>query len=165
MTNAEMVEVSEVGSGVVIRPRLDRSARPFDSLSDADFEAAWEQPMRAAIGALQDAFRSGVKRIVVVIPTLAMSGGANFAHVAATAEALRILVKSAARQWGADGVTINAVAVAPEGFVDDLTGPTSIAAPALEGTSSPQEVIEFLCSDASSKLTGQTLTVDGGVWM
>jgi 3-oxoacyl-[acyl-carrier protein] reductase len=161
------VEVTKVGDGVVLRPMLDRVARSFDSLTDDEFESAWERPMRATITALQDAYRSGVKRIVVVIPTLAMSGGANFAHVAAPAEALRVLVKSAARQWGADGVSVNAVAVEPAAFVDDplATGPTSIAAPALGTSGGADEIIEFLCSDLSQQMTGQTLTVDGGVWM
>jgi 3-oxoacyl-[acyl-carrier protein] reductase len=133
--------VTRVGGGVVIRPGLDRAARPFESLTDTEFEQAWEQPMRESIAAMQDAYRSGAKRIVLVIPTLAMSGGANYAHVAAPAEALRVLVKSAARQWGADGVTVNAVALAPESFVDDPTGPTSIAAPALSSSGGADVVI------------------------
>jgi 3-oxoacyl-[acyl-carrier protein] reductase len=163
----EGVVVERVGVGVVLRPMLDRIARSFESLTDAQFDDAWERPMRATISAMQDAYRSGAKRIVVVIPTLAMSGGANFAHVAAPAEALRVLVKSAARQWGADGVTVNAVAVDPASFVDDpeATGPTSIAPPALGGSGDERNIIEFLCSDQSAQMTGQTLTVDGGVWM
>jgi 3-oxoacyl-[acyl-carrier protein] reductase len=161
------VDVMNIGSGVVLRPILDRTARPFDSLTDDEFEAAWERPMRGTISAMQEAFRSGAKRIVVVIPTVAMSGGVGFAHVAAPAEALRVLVKSAARQWGAQGVTVNAVAVANDEFVDDpdAVGPTSIAPAALAGSSDARDVIEFLCSDGSGQMTGQTLTVDGGVWM
>ncbi len=54
-------------------------------------------------------------------PTTGMSGGDHYAATAATAEAVRVLVKSAARQWGADGVTVNAVAVGPHLFGIDTT--------------------------------------------
>jgi 3-oxoacyl-[acyl-carrier protein] reductase len=123
--------------------------------------------MREAIDALQDAFRSGARRIVVVVPTIGMSGGAQHAHVAATAEALRVLVKSAARQWGRDGITVNAVAVAPELVLDAaaLAGPATLAPPALAPPGDASAVLDFLCSEAAGDVTGQTVTVDGGRWM
>ncbi len=95
------VDVERVGDGVVIRPRYDPEPRPFESLTEDHWDAAWEQPMRATIEALPRAHHDGVRRIVVVVPTTGMSGGSLYAHVAAPAEAVRVLVKSAARQWGA----------------------------------------------------------------
>jgi NAD(P)-dependent dehydrogenase (short-subunit alcohol dehydrogenase family) len=127
------MNVQDIGTvGRVLRPSLHGVATPFTELDDATFEAAWEAPMRELIVALQDAYRQGRRRIVVVVSTLGMSGGAGCAHLAATAEAARVLVKSAARQWGPDGVTVNAVALGPEASIDDpsLAGPTSIAPPA-----------------------------------
>jgi NAD(P)-dependent dehydrogenase (short-subunit alcohol dehydrogenase family) len=155
------------GEAVVIHPCFDGAPRPFESLSDADWDRAWEQPMRDVIVAMAQAHRDGARRIVVVIPTTAMSGGAVHAHVAAPAEAIRVLVKSAARQWGPDGVTVNAVAVSPERVLDhpELADPGSLAAPALAGHDDPSAVIDFLASEASGDLTGQTVTVDGGRWM
>lgn len=151
---------------VVIRPDLDTVARPFDSITDGQWEAAWEVPMRTVVTQMQQAFHAGARRIVVVVPTTAMSGGACYVHVAATAEAIRVLVKSAARQWGEHGVTVNAVAVAPEVFFVDVAvaGPQSLTAPALSSRD-PSAVIDFLCSEAAGDVTGQTIVVDGGVWM
>lgn len=151
---------------VVIRPEFDPCARPFHTITDEQWGVAWETPMRDVIAQMQAAFHAGARRIVIVVPTTAMSGGSRFAHVAAPAEGVRLLVKSAARQWGHHGITVNAVALSPDGFLDepDLAGPTSLA-PAALPTTDASALIEFLCSDASGDVTGQTIVVDGGVWM
>lgn len=155
-----------VPTAVVIRPLFDPVARPFHTLTDAQWEQAWEVPLRHAITALGEAHAAGARRVVVLLPTTAMSGGSQYAHVAAAAEAIRVLVKSTARQWGAEGITVNVVAVAPAEFgVDtEVAGPTSIAPPALGGASA-DALVAFLCSEAAGDITGQTLVVDGGVWM
>lgn len=153
-------------AGRVIRPTFDSVARPFHELTDEQFETAFEEPVQDTIAQLQDAYRAGVKRIVVVVPTTSMSGGNQYAHTAAAAEAIRLLVKSAARQWGAAGVTVNTIAVDPRDVLDDaeLAGPVSIAPRAL-GSADPQALIDFLCSDAAGDVTGQTFNVDGGQLM
>jgi NAD(P)-dependent dehydrogenase (short-subunit alcohol dehydrogenase family) len=78
-----------------------------------------------------------------------------------------VLVKSAARQWGSDGITVNAVAVAPRlfGIDEAVAGAQSIAPPALAEGGDPAAVITFLCSAAAGGVTGTTITADGGVWM
>ncbi|MFM7684973.1 MAG: SDR family oxidoreductase [Ilumatobacteraceae bacterium] len=153
-------------NAVVIRPPFDPVARPFHTLTDEQWETAWEHPLRHTIEALVTAHATGATRVVVLLPTTAMSGGAQYAHVAAAAEAIRVLVKSTARQWGAEGITVNAVAVDPIEFGIDTAaaGPTSIAPPALRHADA-RSMVSFLCSEASGDITGQTLVVDGGVWM
>jgi 3-oxoacyl-[acyl-carrier protein] reductase len=155
----------------VVVPSLDCAAKPFTQLTDADFDVAWEQPMRQTITAFQQAHQAGHTRIIALVPTIGMSGAPQLAHTAATAEAIRVMVKSAARQWGADGITVNCIAIAPSLFGIDATavGAVSIAPPALASCGTLIDDIAPLIRLASSSeahhLTGATLTADGGIWM
>ena len=136
-------------------------------LTDAMIDEVFEQPMQRVILALQEAHSTGCRRIAVVVPTTGMSGGSHHAAHAALAESARILVKSAARQWGAQGITVNAVAVDPASFAIDaaVSGPVSIAPRALTGDLDPVNALNWLCSEESGHITGQTLVCDGGLWM
>lgn len=151
----------------VLVPELDPQPVPFHELSDEQFDLMWEQPMRAVITAMVEAYRRGARRIVVVTPTTGMSGGDQYAATAAAAEGVRVLVKSAARQWGTDGITVNAVAVAPHlfGIDESVAGEVSLAPPALADGGDPAAVIAFFASPDASGVTGATVTADGGVWM
>ncbi|NCY15493.1 MAG: SDR family oxidoreductase, partial [Actinobacteria bacterium] len=77
-----------------------------------------------------------------------------------------ILARSMARQWGPEGITVNALAIdAADALADPASaGPISIAAPAAPGARAG-EVLAFLCSAEARDLAGQTLAVDGGLWM
>jgi NAD(P)-dependent dehydrogenase (short-subunit alcohol dehydrogenase family) len=158
--------VSDTTARVIVAP-LVVEAVPVARITDEQIDRLWEQPMRAVITEMQRAHADGCRRIVVVVPTTGMSGGAQFAAVSAAAEAMRVLVKSAARQWGRTGVTVNAVGLAPETFGVDATvsGPVSIAPRALEGEVDPVATVSFLCSDGAAHVTGQTFVCDGGLWM
>ncbi len=146
---------------------IDAREKPVVSLADTDIDSLWEQPMRALIQDVVEAKRSGVKNIVVVIPTIAMSGASSYALQSAVAEAAHVLVKSAARQWGGDGVVVNCVAVSPElfGVRSDVAGEVSLAPRALGEVPSAVETIRWLCDEAGQTVTGQTIVVDGGLWM
>lgn len=158
--------VSDASACVVVAPLVVEEV-PVARITDEQIERLWEQPMRTVITELQRAHNDGCRRIVVVVPTTGMSGGADYAAVSAAAEAMRVLVKSAARQWGRSGITVNAVALAPESFGVDasISGPVSIAPRALEGDVDPVATVSFLCSDAAAHVTGQTFVCDGGLWM
>ena len=152
---------------IVVDVAGERSISSVSQLTDAQIDEIFEQPMQSVIGALQEAHFMNCERIVVVVPTTGMSGGACYAPQAALAESARILVKSAARQWGASGITVNAVAVEPHWFAIDpsISGPVAIAPRSLSGEVSPVGVVNWLCSAASGDVTGQTIVCDGGLWM
>jgi NAD(P)-dependent dehydrogenase (short-subunit alcohol dehydrogenase family) len=152
--------------------------RAMADIDDAHFEAVWEGTMEATLWVMQAAYRAFAGRggrIVVTVPTLAMSGAPGLVAYAAAAEGQRLLAKSAARQWGADGITVNCLAVAPglamAGGPPGADGPegASLAAPALEGSGDPEADLGpacvFLVGEGGAFVTGATISLDGGVWM
>lgn len=142
---------------------------PLAELTDDNFDRAWQQTMDAAIAtcvAARADFGGRGGRLVLTTPTTAFAGGAEYGHWAAAAEGVHLLAKSAARQWGPEGISVNTLAVSPDRVLAEpaVAGPVSIAAPAVPGAELG-DVLAFLCSPAAASLAGQTLTVDGGLWM
>ncbi len=166
---------ASVGDGplaaVVFAP-WDRSVmtpRPLVELTDEEFGAAWQDTMDSAIATCigaREAFAGRGGSIVLTFPTTAFVGGALHAHWAAAAEGVHILAKSVARQWGPEGIAVNAVAIDPALVLADpaSAGPVSIAQPAVPDPE-PADALAFLCSTEARSLAGQTITVDGGLWM
>ena len=169
------VAAEAVGGVVSLHGRLDGlvhvapaagEPRALADHDDASWKAACDDVLRSTRGCLQAAsrhFGDRGGRAVVVIDTVAMVGTAGRTASAAAAEGQRALVKSAAKQWGGRGITVNCVAVA-----GGAAAP-SLAAPALGRPADPAAdvapVVAFLLSGASRFVTGATLTLDGGVWM
>ncbi|AUX32668.1 MULTISPECIES: 3-oxoacyl-ACP reductase FabG [Sorangium] len=117
--------------------------------------------------------RARTGRIVFLSSVVAEMGNVGQAAYAATKAALLGVTKSLAREYAGRGITVNAVA---PGFIDtDMT--TTISAEMKEGltkmvplgrTGRPEEVaaaISFLCSDEASYVTGETLRVNGGMYV
>lgn len=116
--------------------------------------------------------------VVNMSSVAAFGGGVEQAVYAATKGALNTLTANLGRAWGPHGVRVNAIA---PGYTDtdiwrplnDALGPHGYAefvratceSIPLRRWASPGEIASvalFLCSDAASYLTGQTLVVDGG---
>jgi 3-oxoacyl-[acyl-carrier protein] reductase len=168
---AEISEPPGDLDAVVFAP-WDRSIitpRRFVELTDAEFDLAWQRTMDDAVATCVAARANFAQRggnIVLTFPTTAFVGGAFHAQWAAAAEGVHLLTKSVARQWGPEGIAVNALAIDPVLVLaePEVAGPISIAQPAVPGAR-PDEVLAFLCSPAAKNLAGQTLTVDGGLWM
>ncbi|HEY7134520.1 MAG TPA: SDR family oxidoreductase [Acidimicrobiia bacterium] len=148
--------------------------QPFTDVDDEQWDATWEGTMRATLFLFQAAFPAmrarGHGRFMVVTPTLSMSGAAGLAPLAAAVEGQRLLAKSAARQWGGHGITVNCVAPGPEAVSDEVhADAVSLAPPALGRSGDPHDdlgpIVTFLASDAGHFVTGVTVCADGGVWM
>ncbi|TML41561.1 MAG: SDR family oxidoreductase, partial [Actinobacteria bacterium] len=86
----------------------------------------------------------------------------------------RLLAKSAARQWGRLGITVNCVAPAWQAMVPGEAGPdqpgdpVSLADAALGPPDLESDVggaVVAVASDEAGGLTGATLCLDGGVAM
>lgn len=145
----------------------------LDELDDQGWGAVWEATMRSTIAFLRAAFShfAGEGSVWVVVPTIAMSGAAGFVPVAAAAEGQRLLVRSAARQWGAAGVRANCLAVAPEAVLGSgiRAHGLSLAPPAFGRSADPATdlapLLAALAGEAGRFVTGLTVCVDGGVWM
>ncbi len=115
--------------------------------------------------------RSG--RVVFLSSVVGEMGNAGQAVYAASKAGLLGLARTLAREYASRGITVNAVA---PGFIDtDMT--TAIAGDMkvkmlesipLGRTGRPEEVaaaIVFLCSDEAGYVTGQTLRVNGGMYV
>jgi NAD(P)-dependent dehydrogenase (short-subunit alcohol dehydrogenase family) len=155
-------------------PDAARQPRPMAEMTDEHFCAVWEQTMRATLFAFQAAYphmkRRGGGRLVAIVPTIALSGAPGYSASAAAAEGQRLLMKSAARQWGPDGITANAVVVATSLLLAGVCDAEfSLAERALGGVGDPLSdiapVVAFLCAQESHFLTGTTLFCEGGLWM
>jgi NAD(P)-dependent dehydrogenase (short-subunit alcohol dehydrogenase family) len=144
--------------------------RDFDRTIAVNFRAPFllSQALAPEMG------RRGWGRIVNISSAGARTGGmAQTAVYAATKAALLSLTKNFARNYGARGVTVNAVAPgavdAPMAQAQMLRAPELRARLAREvplgRLSSPAEiaaVVVFLASDAASFVTGATIDVNGG---
>ena len=146
---------------------------PLHEVDDDRWHAVWEEAMQASLFVMQAAYprlRGRGGRIIVVTPTVSMSGAGGLVPYTTAVEGMRLLGKSAARQWGPDGITVNCLAPAPEHApigVDSIS--VSLAPPALGGPGDAETDLGptavFLAGDAGRFVTGLTLSVDGGVWM
>ncbi len=146
---------------------------PFHEVDDARFEAVWERTMQGFLFVLQAAhphLRAEGGSVVVVAPVIGMAGAAQLAPYAMALEGLRVFAKSTARQWGPDGIRVNVVAPAPEQVpVGVASAELALSPPALGRPGDPvadlAPVVAWLCSPAAHFVTGETIGLDGGVWM
>jgi 3-oxoacyl-[acyl-carrier protein] reductase len=146
-------------------------------MGDDEWDAVIETNLASAFVAMRAAARPMMKnrfgRIVNIASTSGLVGNAGQANYAAAKAGLVGLTRSVARELGGKGVTANVVA---PGFIrTDMTSelPEAVIAGVksmiqVDRLGEPEDIAEavaYATSDRAGFLTGQVITVDGGMTM
>lgn len=154
-----------------------RAKAPVAEIAEEDFDVMLKTGPKGTLWAMQAVYPhmrdAAWGRIVNFASAAGITGAAGYGAYNATKEAIRALTRTAAREWGRDGIVVNAIAPAaasPRGLaamqrdeeaflqferehpIGRMGDPETDTGP----------VVAFLCSPGARYLTGQTLMVDGG---
>lgn len=163
------VDVLINNAGILIaKPLLETSVQDVRSLVDTDFIGVWQ--LMTGIGQSMVGRKHGV--ILSIGSQTAFCGGENRGVYASVKAAVSQLTRSAAVEWGPHGVRV--LCLAPGRSLTRMTAVTAssnyqgdrgLDRVPLGRWGTVDEVANmalFLCSDAASYLTGQTIISDGG---
>jgi 3-oxoacyl-[acyl-carrier protein] reductase len=146
-------------------------------MKDEDFDAVLDTNLRGLFlctrAALRPMTRARYGRIINITSVVGLMGNPGQANYAAAKAGIIGFTKSVAREMASRSITANAIA---PGYIEtELTGVLDeklrgaiLEAVPLGRLGTPEDVaglVCFLASDAASYITGQTLTVDGGMVM
>jgi acetoacetyl-CoA reductase/3-oxoacyl-[acyl-carrier protein] reductase len=152
--------------------------KPFDSLTDADWDRMLAVNLRGAFILAQESLPAMVRRkwgrIVNITSIGGQWGGMRQVHYAAAKAGLINLTHSLARLYSPLGITANAVSpglVATDMIRKELkskTGKQKAAQIPVGRIAEPDEIaagVVYLVSDGAAYVTGQTLNINGGMLM
>jgi NAD(P)-dependent dehydrogenase (short-subunit alcohol dehydrogenase family) len=162
--------------GLINNAQTFRPNAPMADVSGDDFDTFYVSGVKGSVWAMQAAYphmkAQGWGRIVNFASSMGMVGFQGFGAYNASKEAIRAISRTAAKEWGADGIVVNVIC--PGGGPRAQAAVARGDAAALEFNASKPiprvgdaeddiaPVALFLCSDACRWVTGQTLLVDGG---
>jgi len=167
--------------GLVANAQTFRSVTPLAEVTPADMDLLYDTGPKGTLWLMQAVYphmrARGWGRIVTFGSNAGLTGGAGYGPYSSSKEAIRGLTRVAAREWGADGITVNCVCPVSAGHrappADDpdrmaLWERTYSDQPIARDGSAEDDiapVVAFLLSDACRYMTGQTLMADGGAVM
>jgi 2-deoxy-D-gluconate 3-dehydrogenase len=122
-----------------------------------------------AIG--REMVRRGHGKIIFTASLLSFQGGINVPGYTASKSAIAGLTKALANEWAPHGVNVNAIVPGVmrmpcnAALLETARGRELLARTPMQRLGEPEELVGvavYLASDASTFVTGQVLTVDGG---
>lgn len=146
-------------------------------MSDDDWNAVLDTNLKGAFNGIKAVTRLMMKqrngRIINISSVVGLTGNAGQANYAASKAGLIGLTKATAKELASRGITANCVA---PGYIEtDMTNQLSdkiknaliekIPLGRIGQTSDIASIVRFLASDEAGYITGQTITVDGGMVM
>lgn len=146
-------------------------------MSEEDFDAVLNTNLKGAFHTIKYMYRAFLKqksgRIINIASVSGLLGNPGQANYAASKAGIVGLTKSAARELASRNITVNAVA---PGYIDtEMTqvmtegakkaSLSQIPLGRVGSTADVAEAVAFLASDKSAYITGQVISVDGGMHM
>jgi 2-deoxy-D-gluconate 3-dehydrogenase len=165
------VEIVVNNAGSISRaPAIETSLEDWNRIIDTNLNSVFQISQLCAKSMLA----KGHGRIINIASLLSFQGGINVPAYTASKHAVAGVTKALANEWGAKGVTVNAIAPGyistdnTQALRNDVDRNTSILARIPIGRwGTPEDlaaVAVFLASPAASYINGEIITVDGG-WM
>jgi NAD(P)-dependent dehydrogenase (short-subunit alcohol dehydrogenase family) len=150
---------------------------PLAEVTSEQVDIFWISGVKGTLWCMQAVYpimkAKGIGRIINFVSSAGMRGEPGLGDYNATKEGIRALTKTAAREWGRDGITVNCIAPGAlskrgQEFIqrDPAEFERRNAEKCLPRLGDPEEdiapVAVFLASDESRFVTGQTMFADGG---
>lgn len=146
-------------------------------MSESDWDQVLDTNLKGVFNCIKAVSKLMIRerqgRIVNMASVMGIVGNAGQANYSASKAGVIALTKTAARELGSRGINVNAVApgfiqtVMTEEMPEQAKANIAEKIP-LRRLGTPEDVAEvvlFLCTEASSYITGQVIVVDGGMVM
>ena len=150
---------------------------PIAELTSEQVDIFWISGVKGTLWGMQAVYpimrAKGYGRIINFVSAAGIRGEPGLADYNATKEGIRALTKTAAREWGRDGITVNCIApgaLSKRGQEFQQRDPAEFerrnAEKAIPRLGDPETDIApvalFLASEDARFVTGQTMFADGG---
>jgi len=164
---------------LVNNAQVARTGVPFEEVSDDDMDMALGSGFFGTFYFMQACFphlKEAGGKVINLGSASGMTGQAGFASYAAAKEGIRALTRVAAHEWARYGINVNVICpFANSPGVEKLTEDAPDFAQQIlsqvpigrigDCEADIGRVAVFLASTDADYITGQTINVDGGIWI